>query len=414
MLFMIYLYSALSLVLFSVAAYTPLRSTVDVSDAYPARLNALGILNQPQVHQVYNTNDIYLFQKFPSINRSIPYFSLGSLPTPVQRCNALSEPYDVSIWCKRDDLTGGFNQLLYGGNKVRKLEFLLAQALAYGATHVATFGCVGSNHATATAVYAETLMLKCTNFLKHQEPSPVVTQNLLLSHASRADLRWYPDNHTRRVGSFAHWLDTYSSKGEFVYVIPTGGSNPVGALGFVNAGLELAAQIDAGLLSQPQAIYVAAGSLGTLAGLTLGLQIAEKNIKIIGVATEPHESEVAYYSELKELYTQTNNLLCSHDSAIPTYPFPENLVEIRFEFAGVDYGVPTPEGTAAQELFKIHELLNLDQTYTAKAAACLLADASLKRFEHVLFWNTYCGLDFHHITDKVNRDDLPVSLQEYL
>lgn len=316
--------------------------------SFAQELNNRGILPASNYDLISDySGNLPLFKLYPQLAHKISYISFADLPTAVEELpelNAELKSGCAGLYIKRDDLTGSClesEKKLYGGNKVRKLEFLLADAQAHGAQEVITFGCAGSNHTLATAVYANQLGLKCTNFLKPQINSPVVQQNLLLAASSHAKLLYFPDNSTREIGAFTEWLQHYQRTGAYPYVIPTGGSCPIGVLGFVNAALELKEQIDAKLLPTPHSIYVPCGSNGTLAGLALGFQLAGLSIHIMAIATEPHDNLIAYQKEVETLYAQTNTLLHQHDNSIPLLPFPKELITIRYEFAGGDYGMPT-------------------------------------------------------------------------
>lgn len=240
-------------------------------------------------------------------------------------------------------------------------------------------------------------------------------QNLLLSQNVHANLFYFPDNNSRKIGAFAKWLQMRQFCGRFPYIIPTGGSCPTGVLGFVNAALELKQQILENQIALPDYIYVATGSCGTVAGLTLGFQLAQIKTHIIAVATEPHEDSAEYQKALEELYVHTNQFLHEKDDSIPLLTFPKNYVTIRYEFSGDDYGMPTAEGQEAQDVFKKYADINIDPTYTAKAAAALIADAhaGVLTDKVVLYWNTYCGLDFSDTTAHVNHHDLPACFHEY-
>src|SRR5579872_3163391 len=141
----------------------------------------LATFNYASTYQPSDTN--LLFERYPALQATIPYVHLAALPTPVQKLNNMSQEYGLNIYIKRDDLTGGtdaFGNPIYGGNKVRKLEFLLAHAQSLGARKVLTFGCAGSNHAVATAMHARRIGLEPICMLKHQPPSRIVQQNLLM------------------------------------------------------------------------------------------------------------------------------------------------------------------------------------------------------------------------------------------
>ncbi len=422
-----------SLALLSLQAVYPFKEvTTGITDtmgitfnpkiSFVQELNNLGVLSKKISTVVcQNPENVPLFNNFPQLTDKISYLSFADLPTavePAPQLNAELNNSCAALYIKRDDLTGSClpdEKKLYGGNKVRKLEFLLADAQAHDASAIITFGCAGSNHALATAVYSNKLGMNCYNCLKPQINSPVVQQNLLLATDAQAHLLYFPDNGTRTIGTFAQWLQCYQSSGSYPYIIPTGGSCPVGVLGFVNAAFELKEQIEANLVPMPHVIYVPCGSNGTVAGLTLGFQLAGLNIHIMAVATEPHDDLVAYQKELETLYAQTNLLLHEQAKSIPLLPFPKELVTVRYEFAGGDYGMPTLDGQAAQELFSLYADINLDPTYTAKAAAALIADAraGIITDKVVIYWNSYCGLDFSGTIAQVDYQKMPACFHPY-
>ncbi len=231
---------------------------------------------------IEDSNDIPLFTRYPALKTHISYISLGTLPTPVQRVATLEQMYGIhNCFIKQDAATGGVDadgEQLFGGNKVRKLEFLLADALYHNAKSVLTFGCIGSNHAVATATYAQQCGLRCYCVLTPQLDNLVVQRNLVLMKAAHAEMIFSENSIMRRQDTINAFIDSKTNHGDYPYFIPTGGSVALGAVGFVNAAFELDAQIKAGLLPEPDFIYVAAGSFGTVAGLSLGLKVNQFTI----------------------------------------------------------------------------------------------------------------------------------------
>ena len=218
--------------------------TVSADDAWIEKLNLCGILNNERRDLPVSCEARPLFQTYPELQKSIPHLCLGSLPTPVERLTNLGAHLKIpALYIKRDDLSGAIStdnlSHLYGGNKVRKLEFLLADALAHDAKTILTFGCAGSNHAVATSVYASQLGLKCLCVLQSQPNSRIVRQNLLLHQVYNTRLCFCATRELRKIQTLCAWLDHKYTYGDFPYIIPTGGSNPLGALGFVNAAFEL-------------------------------------------------------------------------------------------------------------------------------------------------------------------------------
>ncbi len=358
--------------------------------------------------------DPSLFKKFPHLKDQISYVSFCDLPTPIVMLERFGDYIGCkNIFIKRDDLTGkrvGGGLRLYGGNKPRKLEFLLADALKRGARIIITYGCAGSNHALATAVYAYELGLKSILMLKNQPNSYVVRHNLLLDNYYDATLRSFPNNAVRDKAA-----QEILKADESAYLIPTGGSNPIGVLGFVNAAFELADQIASKEMPEPDLIYVATGSCATVAGLLLGMQVANIQSKIVAVCVEPEDTRDEFLLHIKKLFIQTNNLLHSVDASFPIIEFPEENLILNKKFCGTQYGLFIPETTAAMSVFKDMASIKLEGTYSAKPVAAIMDDAArgLLRDKTVLFWNTYCGIDFSHVTNMDDYKKLPREFHKY-
>jgi 1-aminocyclopropane-1-carboxylate deaminase/D-cysteine desulfhydrase-like pyridoxal-dependent ACC family enzyme len=360
-----------------------------------------------------------LFFEYPELVRSLSYYSLGSFPTPIVPLSTLAAHVDheIKLFCKQDGLSGGINahsERLFGGNKVRKLEYLLADALYRGARSVMTFGCAGSNHVTATAAYAQQLGLDCICMLKRQPNAQVVRRNLALMNHYGASIRYYPTVGLRNFGAVCAAVDYKQEVGETPYVIPTGGSCPLGIIGFVNAAFELKEQIAQGCMPEPDYIYVAAGSLGTAAGLLLGSKAAGLKSKIIAVAVEP--GGPTYFEEgIKRLFRETNDVLQTLAPSFPRFELQHDEVMVRYTSAGSEYALFTPEGAASMELMRSTEGMLLDGTYTGKAFDGLLQDlrSGTMRGNVVLFWNTFCSDDYRDILKDFDYRVLPKGVQRY-
>jgi D-cysteine desulfhydrase len=351
-----------------------------------------------------------LAKQFPALR--IPHISLCTLPTPVQKLENLSKELGATVFIKRDDMTGGQS---YGGNKPRKLALELARALSHRANTVITFGCAGSNHAVATSEHARNLGLEPICMLKPQANSQVVRKNLLLHLANGTELHYAPNNDVRKVLTISTWVDVVN-KGLRPYIIPTGGSTPLGTVGFVNAACELKEQIDAGLIPMPDYVYVPCGSCATTVGLTLGFKALNLPIKVIAIAVEPEEEQQEFKTTITKLFKATNELLNKvTNGTFPILQLKSEDIEINLNFTGPEYAVFTQEGIVARELLKKTEAITIDGTYTCKAFAALLADIKSKKSENktVLFWNTYCGTEFQNRVATVNYKDLPACFHAY-
>ena len=222
-----------------------------------------------------------LFHWFPELRDSLPWVPLTRVPSPVHRLADLGRELGLEdLWIKRDDACG----LWYGGNKPRKLEFLLGDAVARRARAVITFGGLGSNHAVATAVCGRRFGLHSILVLVDQPISNEVRHNLLLAHAQGAELVYAGGSRRAAWAAARHWLvRTVGDRGRRPYLVLPGGSSPRGCLGYVNAALELADQIKAKEMPPPDDVFVPVGSNGTMAGLQAGFRLAGLETRGVGV-----------------------------------------------------------------------------------------------------------------------------------
>ncbi len=303
---------------------------------------------------------------------------LADLPTPLSSAHLdlLKKPVEITI--KRDDLSGR----RYGGNKIRKLEYLLHRAQQRSAKRIATFGAIGSNHAVATALCAIEAGFECTCLLAHQSLKPGLSRALRIHQSIGTEIVALSGDRRKRVATMRRVL-----QGRGVFAIPVGGSSWLGTVGFVNAGLELAAQIEAGECPVPARVYVAFGTMGTAVGIALGLALA-------GLDTEVHAvrvTETKYASEegARRLMAKTGLLMNRVDPEIPTDIADRARLICRNEFFGSGYGVSNPETDAAVVVARENLELGLETTYTGKAMRALLADLDAGYDAPVLFWNTY-------------------------
>lgn len=306
----------------------------------------------------------------------IPRRPLALLPTPLHELPRLSTAVGgVPIWIKRDDLTG----FALGGNKVRKLEFLLADALRQGADTLVTAGGLQSNHARVTAAAAAAAGLDCHLVLSGSRPERL-QGNTALDALLGATLHFVATGleRTARLVALAEELRRVGRK---PYVIPIGGSVPLGALGYVLALTEVQeACARRGL--RPEAIVVAASSGGTQGGLEAGKRLLGWNIRIIGVSAD--EPAVFLQQASAEMATEALALLGRHETV-----WPDELTVLG-DYVGEGYGASTPASQEAMVLFAKTEGIILDPTYTAKAAAGVLDLIRRGEFrgQGVLFWHT--------------------------
>ena len=268
---------------------------------------------------------------------------------------------------KRDDaISFGF-----GGNKVRKLEFALAEAMARGADTIVTLGGVQSNHARATAAAAAKTGLKCVLIINGSPPERP-TANALLDRLLGAEIE-YISSRDERAEASERVMTPLARSGRTPFLIPLGASTSVGALGFVNAVGELVEQG-----SKPDVIVHACSSGGTQAGLVAGAALHGLDARIIGVSADDPASDVV--ATVRRIVRDIDGL-GSFDGD----------VEVDDTRVGDGYGIPTDASREAQQLLARTEALFVDHTYTAKAAAALISYVREKRFtsdQTVLFWHT--------------------------
>jgi len=351
-----------------------------------------------------------LFKEYPELRETLSFAPLAQLPTPVAPLERIAERHSIGgLFIKRDDVSGE----TYGGNKIRKLEFLLGDAYRSRAGAVLTFGAAGSNHALATAVYARRMGMDTISILIPQHNARYVRKNLLLSRYFGAQLHYFPDraSQTENIESI---IKKYAEEyGAPPYIIPFGGTTPLGAIGFVNAAFELKRQIENGILKEPDVIYVAFGSMGTAAGLALGVRAA--GLSSIVRAVRVVIPEIADEEKCASLLVKTNQLLHSFTGAFPLFKDPLRTISIEHSFFGNEYALFTLEGQKAVRYARETEGVILDGTYTGKTFAALLGDASAGKLKNrtVLFWNTLNSRDFSRLIEKTDYHELPSELHHY-
>jgi D-cysteine desulfhydrase len=353
---------------------------------------------------------IPLFAHYPLLGEKLPYVSLGEFPTPVEKLDRLGQYLGAGhLYIKRDDLSGK----AYGGNKVRKLEFLLGHALRAQAKEVLTFGFAGSNHALATAIYARQVGLKTIAMLMPQLNAYYVRRNLLMSHACGAELHQHQSISLLVLGTIYQVLRHKLKHGRFPQIISPGGSSPRGTIGFVNAAFELKEQITKGDIPEPDRIYVASGSRGTAVGLMLGLKAAHLKSQVISVRVV--DEKWAGAKGMVNLFHKTNALLGSLDPSFPKFEFSEQDISIRHEFFGRQYALFTEAGMEAVAVMEKTQGIKLDGTYTGKALAALADDVRKQDLTDkvVLFWNTYNSRDFSHVITTADYRQLPRCFHRY-
>lgn len=368
-------------------------------------------------------NKPVLFEVYPSLEGKVPWIPiLTSVPTPIDRLEKLEENLELTnqgaIYIKRDDK----DHDIYGGNKLRKFEFIFGEALEKGKKGVMTFGGVGTNHGLACAIVAKNMNppLKCDLFLAPQPLTWHVQRSLLLYDYFGAEL------HTAK-SYFALALKGLFFKifhPKHLLMLPGGSlllgkGSPLGTVGFINAFFELNKQIENGIIDKPDVIFVAGGSTGTAAGLIAGAKLLEIDIEFRVIAVSD-EMFVNTGSIIKNC-NKTLEYLQQLDDSIPRANVDENDFEVIYGYLGSEYGVKTKRGQSAVDL--VMDLdgkrlgFKLETTYTGKAMAGLLdyLKTPENKSKKVLFWNTYNSnpLDKYLKETEFNYKKLPKKLHKY-
>lgn len=292
-----------------------------------------------------------------------PRAHFAHLNTPLEPMRELSKHLGgPNLWIKRDDCTG----LAGGGNKTRKLEFLMGDAIQKGADIIITQGATQSNHARQTAAIASKLGMECHILLEDRTGSKDIDYNyngnVLLDQIFGAPLTKLPAG-TDMNQAMEELAASLRSEGKKPYIIPGGGSNPIGALGYVNAALELLCQSNDMSLKIDHLVH-ATGSAGTQAGLVTGLVASNSQIPVLGIgvraAKEAQENNVFALAERTAEFLGIKGVVKRED------------VVANSDYVGEGYGIPTEGAIEAIELFARKESILLDPVYSAKGAAGLI------------------------------------------
>lgn len=306
---------------------------------------------------------------------------LSHLPTPLEYCANISRELGVDLYVKRDDCTG----LATGGNKARKLEWLIAEALQQGAEYVMTQGATQSNHARQTAAACAKFGLKCHILLEDRlgsnDANYYENGNVLLDDLFGATKEFRPSGLDMNQ-ELEDVADKFRADGKKVYTIVGGGSNEVGALGYVNCAYELLQQIDE-LGIDVNYIVHATGSAGTQAGLITGLKSVDSDINLLGfgvrISKDKQEENVFKVAQRVAAKIGQPNCVKRQDIIADT------------NYVGLGYGKPTENTIEAIRMFAEKEGILLDPVYSGKAAAGLIdycRSGKFKKGEKIVFLHT--------------------------
>jgi len=353
----------------------------------------------------------YLIKQFPGLRGRLPWLDLGRFPTPVLPMNKLQERLGCGpLHVKRDDLSGE----VYGGNKVRKLEFTLADALKRKRNPVITIGAVGSNHVLATTIYARKVGLDTIGVFVPQPVQENLRANILCNCVQGCRIEYAASDNRAFFKVVAIYLREWIKNRGRPYLLWIGGSSRLGVLGYVEGALELAAQVKEGMLPEPEYIFTPAGSAGTLAGLILGLKLAGLASRPVGVRVV----EKSFTNEKTTAFMANRALayLRRLDPAVPAFTINSGAVLMLHDYFGRRYAQYTTKGVAAINMARELEGLKLEGTYSGKAMAGLMEFMSRPENKNrsALFINTYNSIPLDPLLASCPGPEiLPAAVREY-
>lgn len=326
---------------------------------------------------------LQLFERYPRLERVLPRLPLVARPTPVRPLPALAQRLGLpELWLKDDSGTPPV-----GGNKARKLEFLVAAARARGRKTLVTMGYLGTNHGLATTLAARVAGMDAELVLIEEVSSDHVRDTLLRCAALGARLHYAPSEISSGTVA-ARTLGRAWLRGRSPEWIPPGGSSTLGVVGYVEAGLELAHQVRRGECPEPHRIYVPLGSAGTTAGLALGIALGGLRSELRAVRVV--DPRMASTSRTIRLAAATWRFLRERRAGVDPIA-PRVRLHAVEGFEGPGYGTDTPQALAAIRAAREEEDLELEVTYTGRALAALAHEVSsvIHTGRPVMLWNTF-------------------------
>jgi D-cysteine desulfhydrase len=353
-----------------------------------------------------------LFKKYPQLRDKVPWIPLlTNIPTPLERLTNLEKYFNLDygkIYIKRDDK----NHHIYGGNKIRKFEFLFANALKRKKKKaIVTYGGIGTHHGLASVVICSNFdpPIKCDLFLYKQPLTKQVQQSLLLFKYFGARLHLGK----RDIGTFVKALFFWIFHRKYDFILPGGTpvfgrGTPLGTVGFIEATLELKEQIDNVLIPEPDIIFIAGGTIGTAAGLTAGCKLLGLKTKVYVVAAYKHF--IANSSNLIRNANKALKYLKKRDKKFPRIKITLDDFELIEGYLGSGYGYQTIKGKKAVEtIFDLEGKergFHLETTYTGKAMAAMFdfLGKEENKSKIVLFWNSYNSNDLDKYLQKIKFD----------
>ncbi|MFQ5709733.1 MAG: 1-aminocyclopropane-1-carboxylate deaminase/D-cysteine desulfhydrase [bacterium] len=343
-----------------------------------------------------------IFKRFPQLAGRVPWIPLGKFPTPVEQLSNLGKKLGFeSLWIKREDLSGEY----YGGNKVRTLEYSLAEAKKKRTELIITYSALGSNWPLACVVYAKLQGLPTDVFYLPYPLDAIKEKNLW---ATRLLARRIFTAKSLLTFPFLLYFNVVKAKKSGrIFLMPPGGTSPRTTLGHINAVFELQQQHEQGEAPVPDYVFCPFGSGGTVAGLSIGFNLIEWPTKVMAVRVVDYI--VANRFTLNGLVKRTLGFLRERGVALPPIKkWPRNI-EIIHNCFGKGYAVPTPEGERCIELLKCEQNQQLDSTYTGKTFSAILHRIQRSDFQNksILFWQSLNSRGLDELPGKLVRQPRP-------
>jgi D-cysteine desulfhydrase len=352
-----------------------------------------------------------LFKKYPGLENKLLREELGNWPTPLQPLEKLTAYLGgPAVYIKRDDLSSS----LYGGNKVRKLELILAKAKAKGSREIITAGGLGSHHILATAALGNRSGYRVRGLFFCQPVTDHVKKNLLLNQYFGTEMHFVKDYYGLVRGYLWHYIFGLSSGKKPLLLMP-GGSNSLTTIGYVNCLLEIADQLAGLKLPKPDALFAAAGTGGTAAGLLAGLQLENQFALTNLHAVRVVQPAILSKERICKLAATSLKLLARLEEQVDPVSASAMDQQLTLEdgYLGEGYGFSSPKTREACQLFNDLEGIELEECYTAKAAAALIDYCRRGRGRPglVIFVNTAAHPSCYNSIDLPEPAALPEAFQ---
>jgi len=336
-----------------------------------------------------------LFEKYPALKEQVAFSPLGKFPSPVEHLKELSTLTGNNVWIKRDDCASN----VYGGNKCRMMEWIIADAVKKDRKSLITWGAVGSNQILSSVIYGHLAGFKDITAVYNDQPyQPYVTNNFLISTSlgvKQVIGKNIPVYGIKLISAYVSKL----LRRKRPYLIPLVGSSPISVLSYLDSALEIKEQIQQGICPKPDYIFITVGTGGTAAGLMLGAMAFGDIGKVIGVRV----LEKVFVNE-RMIAWETNRairFLKKRGVHLSIRKAKADDIELIHDSIGEGYAESTEQGQAAIDLLKDKEGLNLDVTYTGKTMAAMLDFMKTEKGSTFLFWHTLNTVDLSPYIEKL-------------